>query len=311
MYFYGYAGTGKSTMVKVIQRIFRDSCGVLENLIEKEFGLDGLDRHLMLTGTELDERWRIEPTMFNKMVSGEEMSIPRKFKQAIQVTWRAPLLAAGNSIWVDQNNNGEDQLSRRLAVVKFGLQVPSEVSDSGLQDRMNRRLAPLVLKGALAFHALLRHCRNRSVYRCLPPYFDQVKRELNIDTSHMDRFLQQMAVDERVQLASKCGVSDARSFSIPVADLRSMFQAWAQDNMRGRKGGRNWENAVVARGLERAGIEPADAQGEDGRYFGVRLFPPVMRRPPPTGMSRGGGGGEAPPQFVHDPCGASEALPFL
>ena len=62
---------------------------------------------------------RLLQTVFNKMMSGEKVSVAQKFQQPTSVAWNSHFSAAGNQFWASEKNNDMGQLSRRVVVFDF------------------------------------------------------------------------------------------------------------------------------------------------------------------------------------------------
>ena len=126
IYFLGLAGTGKSTLLRLTATLLeaRD-VGYLNNSLQKTFSLDGIQDKLMYLALDIDENFQLDQVTWQSMVSGEEVSVSRKYKRPITVIWQSHGGFAGNKLpgWTD--NSGS--LSRRLIVIEF--LVPVSKSD--------------------------------------------------------------------------------------------------------------------------------------------------------------------------------------
>src|SRR5207248_2065598 len=91
--------------------------GYLNNSGQKTFSLDGLQDKLLYLALDIDENFTLDQVTWQSMVSGEEVSVTRKFKQPLTVIWKSHGGFAGNKLpgWTD--NAGS--LSRRLVVIEF------------------------------------------------------------------------------------------------------------------------------------------------------------------------------------------------
>ena len=81
----GDTGTGKSTVLTVIKRLFAPAAvGVLNSNNEVTFGLESKYDKELLIAHEIGDRLtdRLSSDLFKQMVCGEDISIPRKNKGA-------------------------------------------------------------------------------------------------------------------------------------------------------------------------------------------------------------------------------------
>jgi hypothetical protein len=113
----GRANTGKSTICKIAQLFYQpDDVAVISNNIEEQFGLGSVYDKLVFVAPEVKKDFRLNQAEFQSMVSGEKMSIARKFKDAAGVMFKVPGIIAGNDMpaWMDNS----DSLGRRIALGK-------------------------------------------------------------------------------------------------------------------------------------------------------------------------------------------------
>jgi len=141
--FVGRAGTGKSVIASTVAQFFEErDIGLASNDQQKGFGLETLfDKKLWLV-KEVKYDFSIDQAQLQSMITGEEMSIQRKNKIALQVVWRAPGLLSGNELpnWAD--NSGS--MSRRMILFYFHKRVSN--SDPMLSERLKQELPILMHK---------------------------------------------------------------------------------------------------------------------------------------------------------------------
>jgi hypothetical protein len=143
-FFKGVAGTGKSTILRVL-RMFYDGedVGVMSNNIEKKFGLSALYNKFMVLCFEMRADFGLDQAELQSMLSGENMSLPVKFKTAISnVQWKAPFATAGNMTaeWSDSNG----AIPRRFAMIEFSF--PVKESNPHLMKDITAELPRIMLK---------------------------------------------------------------------------------------------------------------------------------------------------------------------
>lgn len=74
LFIWGRAGTGKSTLLKMISAMFNDNpdlVGVLENESSERFGLQKVRTSKLVIAPDIDSRFNISPTTLTAMTSGE------------------------------------------------------------------------------------------------------------------------------------------------------------------------------------------------------------------------------------------------
>lgn len=121
-YFLGIAGTGKSTLLRLVASFFEQhDVAYINNAGQKTFALDGIYGKKLFLCLDVDESFTLDQATFQSMVTGEEVSVVRKNKQPKVVKWDAPGGMAGNNLpgWTD--NGGS--LYRRLIIINYCNQV--------------------------------------------------------------------------------------------------------------------------------------------------------------------------------------------
>ena len=185
----GDTGTGKSTVLTVIKRMFSPGAvGVLNSNNEITFGLEGkYDKELLIAheiGDKLTDR--LSSDLFKQMVCGEDISIPRKNKSALDVTWGVPMFLCSNVHLSYADNHGS--ISRRLAIFKFDKYVLHK--DVTLETRIiQSELPALIAKCLKAYKLMLDEVGNRSFWDACPPYFHDTMREMSEQTDYIYMFL--------------------------------------------------------------------------------------------------------------------------
>ena len=118
LFFKGVAGSGKSTLAKLMRRVFPPShVATLSSNVEPKFGLAPLYDKYMIICSEVKKDFGMNQGDLQSAVSGEEVSVAIKHKDAITVLWKVPFLFAGNELaaWKDAAGS----MKRRLVVVEF------------------------------------------------------------------------------------------------------------------------------------------------------------------------------------------------
>ncbi len=186
----GQAGTGKSSLLKIATNFFSmEDVGILMSEGQQTFSVEHLYDKYMFICYDIDKKLTLSQTRWNQMVSGETMSIERKFKQPIQIQWSATGAFAGNTYppWPDNKGN----VSRRFLIFDFDQVVNN--TDPGLYDRcMNIDFPAFLKKCVSCYHYQLRLYGKRGIWDSgvLPTYFHSNKEELQNQTNPMRQFIQ-------------------------------------------------------------------------------------------------------------------------
>ncbi len=184
----GDTGTGKSTVLTIVKRMFAPGAvGVLNSNNEVTFGLEAKYDKELLIAHEIGDRLtdRLSSDLFKQMVCGEDISIPRKNKGAIDVTWGVPMFLCSNIHLAYSDSQGS--ISRRLAIFKFDKYVSHK--DVKLEERiLESELSAILAKCLLAYRAVIERTSSKSFWDVCPDYFHENTREMSEQTDYIYMF---------------------------------------------------------------------------------------------------------------------------
>lgn len=185
----GVAGTGKSTVIKVIQMMYnRADVGVISNNIEKKFGLSTIYNKTIFVVPELKGDFAMDQADFQSMVTGEVLSMPVKNGTPKTGVWTTPGIMAGNESagWEDKSGS----ISRRIVVFPFLHKVPEEKLNPGLVDEIKESEMPKIIrKSALAYHEAVARFRTGDIWQALPSRIREEKKKLQYSTNPLFAFI--------------------------------------------------------------------------------------------------------------------------
>lgn len=185
----GVAGCGKSTiLMKVVKEFYdKDDVGVLDNNIEKQFGLSSLIGKYLFIAPEIKEDLQLPQTSFQSMVSGEDVSISIKHKTAEFVRWTIPGIMAGNDNPGYIDNGGS--LARRLITFAFMRPVDKKQSDPDLGKKLKLEIPAILKKSVSGYLDAVNKYKGKDIWSVLPKYFKTHRDELAEQTNGLIYFL--------------------------------------------------------------------------------------------------------------------------
>lgn len=194
-YLIGLAKSGKSTLVTRVCKEFYDvmDVGVLSNNIEKKFGLSALKDKLLFIAPEIKDDIALEQCDFQTIVSGEETSVPTKFKTAKPVKWKVPSVWAGNQSPGYTDNSGS--IGRRIFAFFFKRKVKN--ANTRLGKDLLDEIPLLIQKGNLAYLDIVNKYGGKDIWDIAPDYFIQTQKNMTEKTHSLAAFIH----SERVFLA--------------------------------------------------------------------------------------------------------------
>jgi len=142
----------------------------------------------LFVAPEIKENFGLPQAEFQSMVSGDPMSVARKFKQAITVTWHVPGILAGNTPpkWADKSGS----IARRVVVFPFECAV--RIVDSTLEDELAKERPSILRRCNLAYHSIVHYLEgqeNKSLWSLMPQKLLRARKDLQTDTSLLGHFM--------------------------------------------------------------------------------------------------------------------------
>lgn len=191
----GVAGTGKSTVIKVIQKLYNPrDVGVIPNNIEKQFGLSNIFHKTIFIIPEMKGDFSLDVATFQSMVTGEGVSLAVKHEQPCVGRWVVPGIMAGNESpnWQDKSGS----ISRRVVVLDFPNKVPPETSDPNLfANIVESEIPQIIRKSALAYNKAVENYGDADLWTALPPRICHEKKQLQFSTNPLFAFINSDRVD--------------------------------------------------------------------------------------------------------------------
>ncbi|WP_430789104.1 phage/plasmid primase, P4 family [Virgibacillus flavescens] len=153
---YGPGRTGKSTLLKLIERILGDR--YVSNLsmqdLNKRFSLGRMYGKLLNTFADLPSKPLDDTGVFKALVSGDRLQAENKFKDPFEFRNKARLLFSCNELpqnYVDRT----DGFFRRLQLIPFLNQIPENQIDPDLYEKLIAERNGIVLWALEGLHRLI------------------------------------------------------------------------------------------------------------------------------------------------------------
>ncbi|ACH46786.1 putative superfamily III helicase [Feldmannia species virus] len=192
----GVAGTGKSTVIKVVQKLYNQrDIGVVSNNIERQFGPSTIFDKKIFIVPEMKGDFSLDVAVFQSMITGEEVSLAVKHDSPCVGRWVVPGIMAGNESpnWQDKSGS----ISRRVVVFDFPNKVPAETSNPNLfANIVESEIPAIIRKATLAYHWAVETYGNADIWTALPPRICEEKKKLQFATNPLFAFMN----SDRVQI---------------------------------------------------------------------------------------------------------------
>lgn len=220
-YLHGSAGTGKSSICEVIKGIYESKdVGVIENTIEEKFGLAPLCDKYIFIAPEVKKNFSLDQALFQKIISGEEVCLPKKNKDPVQVTWNLPGFMASNEApgFIDASGS----ISRRLLVFKFTQMITADQIDPDLILKLRKEIPALIKKCNMAYLDTVNTYSSKDIWSIVPTYFHETREALGRDTNPLKSFL------------GSGLVRFGKEFYIKEKEFKDAFKEYCAENNLGR-----------------------------------------------------------------------------
>ena len=267
-YFLGLAGTGKSTLLRLVAELLeKRDVGYLNNQLQKTFALDGISDKLLYLALDIDGEFQLDQATFQSMVCGEEVSVTRKHKQPITLPWESHGGFAGNKLppWTD--NGGS--LARRVIVLEF-LKVV-QTCDPNLFDKCVGQRDRFLKVVVSAYQELSSRYSNVGIKEVMPDKFKKSERKALLELNCLLQFVQETCDVEGYDVAET-----DRVYTQSFADFNLAFKGYCKRlGLHHRSLTYNFYNGVFAK-LQVSVVDPppagGDPHGQIAKYIlGLRL----------------------------------------
>jgi phage/plasmid-associated DNA primase len=219
----GIAQSGKSTLITKVCRKFYETedVAVLSNNIEKKFGLSSIVNGFMFISPEVKGDLQLEQAEFQSLVSGEDVSIARKFDTALTLQWKTPGILGGNEVPNWKDNSGS--ILRRLVTINFGRQIASADSDPHLERKLETEIPAILCKCLRAYLDYANKYSDKDIWNVLPKYFKTIQSQVAQVTNSLQHFL----ASEKVRFGP--------DLFVPQKIFQTAYQQHSSQNALGEK----------------------------------------------------------------------------
>jgi len=180
LHVYGPGRSGKSTVLNIIKAwLAKRDVGVLANNSQANFGWETLYDKRVIFCYEVTKAFSQCRTQLQSAVTGEGVSLQRKFKTEITVDWTAQFVTAGNEVFGFGDAQGA--IRRRILFLHFPHTVDESVVDTDMRRKLELELGPLMHKCCMAYHQAVHSYGKTSLWGTRPQYDDDGKVKLGAD----------------------------------------------------------------------------------------------------------------------------------
>jgi putative DNA primase/helicase len=248
LWFYGKRGGGKSTLIGGVQSMLGVKAGLLglADIERNRFALAAIPGKTLVVSTEQPSDYFSSTYILNALISGEPITVDRKFKEAMTVKPYCKLLWAMNE-W-PRVGDANDGIFRRVKVIELPA-IPEKEQQPEMKDAIANESAG-ILNWAIEG---LQQLRARGKFDVPPEVQEATK-----------KFVEQN--DIPASFVAECCECDS-AYSEGSNDLYSAYHLWASNT-----GHKPKSATSIANDWERLGFTRYRANGRT-RWKGVRIKP--------------------------------------
>ena len=162
-FFKGVAGCGKSTVAQIVQDWFPPRLvSTISANMEDKFGLAGIVETYICMCTEVTKAFPLNRGVWQSMVTGESVVVPRKNKDPVDKEWTVPMAMFGNEApqYIDKSGS----VHRRMALFCMRRPVDPARADSNLLQKLRGGSAALLVKCNDAYREFADEFREKSFW---------------------------------------------------------------------------------------------------------------------------------------------------
>lgn len=256
----GPRGGGKSTLITILETMLGHLAGHLSlSQMGGSFGLSGIVGKTLLTCSETPKQHMKQTDVLNALITGDTVSINRKYKDPVEHRNTAKLVWAMNSLpnLFDANNG----LFRRVKIMEIGKSIPEEERDPEIIDNI-REEGPGIINWALDGLARLnergRFAYPKSVVRATESY----KQENDLPAQFLEECCER-APSEQLFFTDE--------YKVYAGQLTEAFNSWAKyhADWSMKSLSKEWKRLGLKQDLKPNGKPRQDRNGIP--WYGVKL----------------------------------------
>ena len=191
LFFKGVAGCGKSTVAQIVQDWFPPKfVSTISANMEDKFGLAGIYNTFLCVCSEVTKKFPLDRGVWQSMVTGESVTVPRKYGDAFDGPWKVPLFMLGNEVPQYEDKSGS--VIRRMATFAMRRTVDPKDMDSTLLSTLRQNAAPLLVKCNRAYRELAKEYATKSFWspgvasEQLHEWYKEVLRDIDSLSAFLD-----------------------------------------------------------------------------------------------------------------------------
>ena len=220
-FFKGVAGCGKSTVALAIAEMFPSNMvATISANMEGTFGLQNIVNNMVCLCTEVTKKFPLDRGVWQSMVTGENVTVPRKNNTAIDARWEVPMAMFGNE--TPQYDDKSGSVFRRMALFSMRKCVDQSQVDPTLLKKLKENIATLLMKCNLAYRELATRYGHKSFWapEIATEQMQQWHREVLLEIDAFSGFLHSSHIERDPE------------YYIAYEELKRQYLKWCKEELQ-------------------------------------------------------------------------------
>ena len=212
VWLYGPPGGGKSTFVEGIKAMLGSRVGTLGLArLNNQFSLSSLVGKSLMISTEQPSQYIKSTDILNSIISGEIISVERKYKEAYDYRPYAKILWACNEL--PRIRSGSNGLFRRVKIVEFP-KISSDKLDPDIKKNIMKEGQGILIWALEGLKRLLERAKFE-----IPESIQAASKDFKLANDSVARFIEE-----------KCLVGEGNDYCIQSSVFYSQYIKWSNEN---------------------------------------------------------------------------------
>lgn len=184
----GLAGTGKSTLNKLLRFIFPNHTFDVDNKPNKDFGYGGAPGNVITLLNEIYVDCTIDDYLIKEASTGGIVKINQKNEKIIPFKWDMHILGSGNNIparWSDD----QGQMARRLLILMFLVSLSKRDIKGNLFNLLCEEIAYILYACGRLYRELAARVGNQSIDNFIPAWMTEQSSVIKNQMSPLKEFI--------------------------------------------------------------------------------------------------------------------------
>jgi hypothetical protein len=184
----GSAGCGKSMIIQTVANLFENvDIGWLQDSNEGKFAFSPFAKKKIVMSTEIKRTFNTPATLFQQMISGENITMAKKGEEPVELRWTQPIIFAGNELFNLADKGGS--ITRRTITIPFYRKVKEENKIMDMDERLLANVGNILHKMTCYYLRKRKEIGKQSIWNNMPIHFIEQREKVSRETNPFVSFI--------------------------------------------------------------------------------------------------------------------------